>query len=416
MKHFKYILIITFIALIGKSINATEVCEIHRGSDALLCALKKHPSIVLAQTQVPIASINRELSSRWLNPELEAGVGYTSTAADGTGITVDIAVMQTIETSSKRGARRAQANAEYAYAFATLEEQKEEAMMQMLSTLNRLRQIDKEKHLLDETINTFVRLIRRYNARPALSPEDRISADLFRFVLNNYRIEKNQLEAEEKELIGTLEPILCCDTSITQKLFLYSPKIWPKIDDNNIENSTILAKEQANIDQAKANYLDAKSSSFGEFRVGPYIQTKPGDISTIDAYGAKFEIPIPISSNKKSTEAGRLALSSAEFTFEAKKRELETGINNLKTKYTLGISTLASYDIKEIERHHIRAKNLFDSGRVSGGLLIEVHRQMVDSIRTYHQYEMETLQALWQIYALQKKLLTNLNEVYDENI
>ncbi|MCL2025795.1 MAG: TolC family protein [Leptospirales bacterium] len=414
MKHFKFVLLSVFITFAVETINTAEICKIDKATDAISCVLKKHPDIVQTQTQVSISSINKKNASRWLHPELEGEVGYSR--AEEAGLAAEFAVLQTIETPTKRSARRAQADAEYAYAFALSEEQKEQATTQMLAILNRLRQINREKRILDETTNTFAEVIKRYRVRPALSPEDQVSVELFGFALNNYRIEKNQLDNEEKELLGTLKTILCCSVSAIQKIFLYSPKVWPKIDAGSIENSADLAKEQANITRAKADYLDRKSSSFDRFSVGPYIQTKPGNINKIETYGVKFAIPIPIYSNTKPVEAGRMTLSSAELGFETKKRELETGMENLKAKYSLGIKTLASYNIQGMEKHHARAKRLFDGGRVSGALLIEAHRQMVDSIKAYHQYEMETLQALWKIYALQRKLLTNLSEVYDENI
>lgn len=415
MRHLRQCLFIFLISLTVSAAGAAEVCEINKAADVIACAIKNHPNVVQAEAQVPIASINKELSSRWLNPELEGGAGYTR-EADESGLIGEIAVMQTIETLTKRNARRTQADAEYDLAFAASAEQREQAAVQTLSILNRLRQIDRERYMLDETIKIFSAVIKRYKARPALSPEDRVTADLFGFVLTNHRIEKNQLDGEEKELAGNLKTILARDIPALQKFFLYSPKVWPKIGADNVENSAVLTREQANITQARAAYLEAQSSSFSGFRIGPYIQTKPGEFGKIETGGVKFTIPIPIYSSAKPAQAWRMAVSAAESGYEAKKRELENSIDNLKSKYALGIAALGSYNVKEIEKHQARTKKLFGDGRVSGALLIESYRQMLDNVRIYHQYEMETLQALWRIYILQGKLLTNLDEVYDEKI
>jgi hypothetical protein len=254
---------------------AVEVnsCAIRRATDVLSCAIQNHPNVVQAKSQIPIAGINKEISSRWLNPDLDGGVNY-ATEDDGTGWQAELAIMQTIETSSKRQARIGKAAAELASAATLTEEQKEITAFQVLSILNRLRQIEKEQKLLQKTIATFENVIKKYKARPALSPEEKISLDLFQFALNSYRLEKDQLASEEKGYAGNLKIILNSDIAITDKVFLYPPQVWPTISDGTI-NSIELAKENINIDRANADYLDAKSSSFGGIRVGPYIQTKP---------------------------------------------------------------------------------------------------------------------------------------------
>jgi hypothetical protein len=173
-------------------------------------------------------------------------------------------------------------------------------------------------------------------------------------------------------------------------------------------------KESANVIKAKADYLEAKSSSFGGFRVGPYIQTEPGNFGKIDTYGVKFSFPLPIYSNSDLKSARKMSVSSAQFGLEAKRRELSANFANMKSQYATGVETLGSYDIASLEKNHAKVEKLFDGGRVGGALLIEAHRQMVDSVRAYHGYEMETLEALWGIYTLQRKLLANLDEVYYE--
>lgn len=396
--------------------TAFAACEVASGKGVLSCALENHPNIIKSNAEGKIKSINKELSSRWLNPDFEAGLGYNREEADKRGVELDLAIMQPIEMPGKRQARINKAEAEYDFAATSVEEQKEIATVQVLTILNRLRQIDKEKRVLDETIGTFSKAIDQYKNRPVLSPEDEISLDLFRSALNNYRIERNQLQAEEKGYLSNLRTILNKDVALSRKLFYFPPKVWPKLVADSIENSTDLQKENANIALAKADFLDAKYSNFGGLSVGPYIQTRPGDIDRVDAYGVRFSMPIPIYSNKKPAAAGRIAVKAAEQGYEARKRELSNVFDSLKEQYTFGVASLKKFDVGNIEGQHAKTEKLFKDGRVSNSLLIEAHRQMVDSVRAYHQYELETLQALWQVYALQRKLITNISEVAHEKI
>lgn len=411
MKHLTYTLMCT-LALTATVAQATVApCTPETPAQALECALKNHPDIIGADTAVPIAAINKDLAGRWQNPDFEAGVGYNREESDQKGVELDLAIMQPIETPKKREARRNKAAADYTSATLSLDQQKEIAAIQTLTILNRLRQITSEKRVFDETIGTFSKVIKAYQNRPALSPEDEISLDLFKSALNTYRLEKNQLQGEENGYKANLKTILNTDVKIEKNLYCFPPKKWPILTDSTITNSTDLQLGQAAIARANAEFLDAKTSSFGGFSVGPYVQTRPGDMGRTDAYGVRFSLPIPVYSNAKAAEAGRLAVRAAEQGYASKKRQLTNTAEALKEQYTLGTEALKTYQISALEKQHKKTEELFQSGRVSNTLLIEAHRQMVDTLRSYHQYELETLQALWQTYTLNRTLIPNLNEV-----
>ena len=75
-----------------------------------------------------------------------------------------------------------------------------------------------------------------------------------------------------------------------------------------------------------------------------------------------------------------------------------------------------TFTLEKSERQLARTENLFKNGRLSSSLLIESHRQLLDNLRLYHQYELETLNSLWQLYAMERKLITNISEVsYEKN-
>jgi outer membrane protein TolC len=412
----KYIIAMAFAMFIGlavvKSAPASEICTINQATDVLNCALKQHPSLLQAQYQISISNINKNIADRWLTPNLELSGGYNQEEEDNKGLEMELAIMQPIETATKRQARINKAKAEVDAATTGFEGQKEITAFQVLNVLNRLRQIQKERDVLIETLKTFSDIITKYKARPTLSPEEKISLDLFQFVLNSYQLEKNQLATEEKTYINNLKSILNIPFSANEKIFYYPPRVWPSIKaSSTIENSADLLQEQVNIKRAKADVLEAKASSFGGLSIGPYLQTRPGDAGRINAYGLRISAPLPFYSNLKSVAAGNLAVQAAEQNYEAKKNELMNNLAGLQEQYILGVSALKQYDVDSIHDKHIRTEELFKTGRVSGALLIEAHRQMLDGIKIYHQYELETLQSLWRIYALQRKLLTNLNEV-----
>lgn len=409
---FQYIMGLSLL-LTANIAYSKPVCQTNNARAVLECALKQNRNILSSNAAISVAGINKDISKRFLNPELEITGGYSNgTDEDERGMIMGLAVMQTIETPTKRKAKIDQAKARLTAATAGYTEQKEIITVQVLTILNRLRQIEKEQSALSETIATFQHIIKRYGEQSALSYEDRVSADLFKLALNNYQIEKNQLTAEEKSYIANLQSILNFPVKMNRKLFFYAPQTWPKISPTpSVENSVDIALQKAEVDQSRAEFLDAKTSSFSSFSVGPYIDSQPGQFGRADEYGLKFSLPIPIYSSKSAATAGRISYQNAEQNFEAKKRELEFSYNSLREQYNNGTKALRTFGIGNIENKHKQTENLFDTGRVSSSILIEAHRQMIDSIRIYHQYELETLQSLWKLYALQGKLLGNVKEV-----
>jgi hypothetical protein len=391
-----------------------DTCDAKNASDVLNCAFENHPDVLRAKGLIPAAQINKELAARRLNPDLDFAVNYND-KPDERGFNGELGLIQTIETSDKKSARKTRASAEFLYASILTRRRQEESAFNILTALNRLRQIKEERNILAETIAAFGNIIKRYENRPALPPEDALSLDVFTSALKNYKLEDSKLFMEEKGVLNTLKTATNNISFESKDILAYAPKTWPPVgDDINIENASAAAIETADIEKARADYLDAKTSSFGAFRAGPYIETRPGNLGVFDTIGVKAGMPIALYSNKKAVNAAEINKSNAILSYELTKRELKNNFERLKEQYELGVKSLKDYDIKDIEAGHRKSKKLFAGGRVSGAIFIEAHRQMAESIKIYHEYEMETLQALWNIYILQNRLISDIKEVYGE--
>jgi hypothetical protein len=331
-------------------------CDAKNASDVLNCAFENHPDILRAKSRVPAAQINKELASRWLNPDLDAVVNYNDKPEER-GFNGELGLIQTIETSGKKSARKARAGAELVYAALLTRIRQEEAAFNILTALNRLRQIQKEKNVLAETIITFGEIIKRYENRPALPPEDEASLEVFRSALKNYKLENNKLMLEEREIMNAVKAAANNPFLDGKNILAYAPETWPEINgDINTDNTSAAVMEIVEIEKAKADYLDAKASSFGFFRVGPYIETRPGDLRVFDAVGIKAGIPIPLYSAKKASAAAEINESSAVLSYELRKQELKNNFELLRERYGFGVKSLKEYDIQEIEAGHARSE------------------------------------------------------------
>lgn len=412
MKHFT--LSVLMLLLFAVNVFAEE-CVINSASDVLKCAFVNNPEILLAESNKEIAGINRDVTGRWINPNLEAGVGYNMEEVDNYGVELDFALTQTIENPAKKKARVNKSAAEYNTAELLAESQKEMVTMQVLNILNRLRQIEREQKILKKAVAAYESVIKSYEKRPVLSPEDEVSLSLFYSVLNNYRLENNKLFMEINQQINALKTIINYDVVYGNNIFLYPPVKYPEINEIDVTNSIALQQENANVALANAYLQDQKNYNFTDFSIGPYVTTSP-NVQSVDTVGVKLTLPIPVYSNKKTTKAGELAVSTAQYKYNAKKVELDNTHKQLKDQYEQGVKLLKTFTLEKSERQLARTENLFKNGRLSSSLLIESHRQLLDNLRLYHQYELETLNSLWQLYAMERKLITNISEVsYEKN-
>lgn len=410
----KYLTAIIMLIFSSVSVYAGE-CSINKAQDVLNCALANNPDIIQANSAKEIAGINKDVSGRWSGPNIDAGVAYDMEEKGDYGVMLDFSIMQPIEAPARRKARINRTTAEKSMAELTVESQKDLVAFEALTIMNRLRQIDREKAVLNDAVKVFTNVIKTYRNRPVLSPEDEISLNLFQTVLNNYRAENNKLTMESNLNLNNLKRLTNQNIAYNKKLFFYPPQQYPKITDADISNSLDIQKENTNIALANAYLQEQKTANFTEFSIGPYLETGP-NVRAVELVGVRVSVPLPVFSNKKTTQAGQIAVDAAKYRYQAKKIELDNTFNQLKTQYEQGVNILKNFHLKQAERQLTQTEKLFKNGRVSSSLLIEAQRQMIDSIRLYHQYEMETLSSLWQLYSMQRKLISNVHEVsYEKN-
>lgn len=412
MKYCKYLLACAFCVNVQVAYGGVNQCELRTARDVLNCALTQSPEILRVKADSDIADLNQQLSRRWLAPELDGELGYNRDDAENKGIAVDLAILQPIEMPKTRRARRTKATVEASYAQLLLEEQRETVATQVLTILNRLRQIHREKQVLDTMLQTFTQVIGRYQKRPVLSPEDQISLELLQLASRNDAIAKNQLANEESLYVSQLQALLNTQVVLDDKLFYYPPLSWPVLEaELKVDASLDLYKDQLAVQRAEAEHLAAQGSSLSELRVGPYIQTRPGDAGEIESYGIRFSMPLPIYSSKKQAGVSKIAVHTAQQQYAAKQFALSHELQSLRAQYVAGVAILQQYWLQNLEAQRRKIDKAFRAGRVSNALLIESYRQMFESLQVYHQYELSTLQNLWRLYALQRKLLANIEEV-----
>lgn len=402
------------VLLCAHAAAADGACEITDALSVLNCAVMQNVDVLTAKADVGIGRLNKEQAERLFFPTMEITGGYAN-GTDDRGFKAELAVMQTFDTPAARKAKIDGAAAEVRLSEARETAQKQRVALQVLSLLNRLRQIGRETDVLSESAAAYAKVIAKYNQKSALSYEDGISLELFKMALDNQKIEINRLNGEQDGAFAELQSFLNQKIAPSKTLFLHAPKAWKTVDSDaeSFENGAEIQESKAVLAKAKASYAESKTANFGSFGIGPYLSSQAGNLGKLDEAGIKLSFPLPVYPNNKASAAGRIAFQSAQNKLEADKRRAAFEYEALSKRYRQGVETLKGIDIASVEKRHAQTEKLFATGRVGASVLIEAHRQIAEAVQSYHQYELETLESLWRLYVLQGKLLSNLTEVAD---
>jgi cobalt-zinc-cadmium efflux system outer membrane protein len=388
--------------------NAQEPCKLKISSyrEVLRCAEERSPEVQTALLELERARIQIQVSTQWKNPEFGAESVYGSNHSDNISET-ELSLGVPIELGGKRSARRAVAEAHVAKAEATLLQARSKARGSALLKLHRLRQALHELEVVEESISTFSKLAERYRKRPKLSPEQAMSATVFRMTKSDYELKKMSISDETADLKTYLKVHLGADLESLKKDLPPSPKTWPVVDRKlDIALSPRVRSIQAQLESAQAELSLAQSESWPTLSIGPSlkIQNEAG-IST-QLYGVNLSFDLPIFNlNGPARAAAAKSVKIAETHKSFAHLKEEQLFEQLYQTYKSSIEALdATLSHREIEKKHTSVERLFLKGVVPSSLVIEAHRSFVELEQSRNEREMKALEALMALYAMNGKM------------
>jgi outer membrane protein, heavy metal efflux system len=124
--------------------------------------------------------------------------------------------------------------------------------------------------------------------------------------------------------------------------------------------------------------------------------------------GASFSLPLPL--YQRNAGGKRLATRAVE-TAQARSAAAMAALGAQRdaelARYRAATSTLAQAgDTEKLEAEHEKMEGLYERGLIPSALVIEAHRQMVDYTRDLNEQELGAVRALWTIYAIEGRVLT----------
>lgn len=371
-----------------------------RANDILKCLQAKHPEVLEEKTINEVSERLAGQGNAWKNPEISfetiGGQSLGSSLFDS-----ELKVSQTIEFSGRRSAKKKLAQAKGDFFKAEGLQKIEEITLGGAISLYRLVQLAEESEKINESLNKFKTIKSQYQSRIKLSPEQEVTLGMIQLAISEFEIKLNRLLTEKHQTIADLT----ANTGYSKiEIETNLPKNitnWPtlNLEKTNIQ-SGIIQRLKAELDLSKGELDLARAEAWPEFTVDLILQNKIDGSIQYQMYGVGITLPLPIYQQNQ----GEKKLKAVEFfrnqnIYSAQVRKQDTLTQNLFQTYDDAVRNLKNTpSVQSIENKHKRTEQLFSQGLISGPLIIEAHRQILEYTESRNMEELRALEALWRIY------------------
>lgn len=385
------------------------ICEPSQNVHQLFqCLVENHPKATANKTELQAGKYGIEQGKQRPNPSINAqtiaGEQYGQNVSETT-----VQYLHTFELGGKRSARIEKAEAEVASVQAEIFGTNVEISNEIILKLYRIKQNAKEIAIISETIDTFNKILKTYSSRPVLSPEQKVSNNVFSLAAKDYENRKNNLLLEQAELqtyfnslsLVSYPKILGLVEGIQFKIE-YLEKKFSDILNSKKENSPELQLADAQLKIALADLSLQKSETWGNLQIGPIYQYRYEEGNGFPVVGIGLTLPLPLyNQNQGGKQKTLFQYKSMEYlkNYELKKIQSEWPI--LEKAFAQTTNNVKNQPSNvEIEKKHHELEGLFYRGLVPSSLIVEAHRQMVDLTIGQHEQQLKCLQLLFRAYAL----------------
>ncbi len=391
-------------------VQAQELCQsLNQAQDIIECIKTRHPEVQLSQAELDIAESSKTIARQRPNPELDSRIlgGYHTEE-----FLSEINFRHTVELGGKRQSRIDQANARVRVSSWDIKSFQERVILESTLALYRLRQIPSEKAILTESLSSLSHIQSLYQKRPLLDAEQQASQSVFQLVKKDIQLDQMELVEEELQLKALVEKAAGQTIAWKPDLLPKSPKSWPQVSQlqQGLSSSNIaIQKAESELDYAKTSLKLAKSEAKPDLKIGPSIDTKvehqEAKTETGLGLGVNLSIPLPIyHQNQGQKQQAMLQQKKAQLNLELTQRQKALEAEQLLKIYSSLVKSLKASQSLSAGTQHQDIEALFERGFISSTLIVETHRQLIESKQKYHELELKALEALWRLYALQGRI------------
>jgi Outer membrane protein len=389
------------VLLIASMAQAEVNCDkVVNYKDVVACAEKRSPEVITAESEYKEKTARVDAASQWENPSLS--VQSVSGTQDSEKVSeTDIGLSFPIELGGKRAARKQIASVEESRAQWNFYRAKSEVRREVFLKLLRLKHIEHELALIDESLETFTKLVKQYQGRPVRSPEQEVSLTVYKIAKSEYSFKRTEYDEELSRLDAYFKITTGLTVQELKNIKLPEPTAWtvPAVQNDNLKASPLVIAYEHDVQSAKSNLDVEKSESWPTMNIGPSAKITKDAGGETQQWGFNFSMPLPVfNANGAGRTAAQLAVQSAEQKKELAMKQLAADRKIFIATFTTAIAALKDAPTEPtIENSHKKIENLIMKGLVPSSLAIEAHRSMVDFEKTRNEHEQKAMNALFNI-------------------
>ena len=374
-------------------------------NDIIECALSFHPSVKRGALRVNSYSKLEDKASQIPNPTLSSR--YVKGDQGGQDVSeLEANLSFTLELGGKRGSRSEYAKAKKSEAAASNLVTKADVKVATILNMHRLRQVLKEKELLEEALSAFNKVIGELKKLPRLSAEQEASLILFEMALEETRIDKSELFEEERKIEHFFHIATGHSVEEILRFLPKSPKNWPIIVEKEKLTSPSLNKLKSLAKLAESEVEIQKAKAWPNLKIGPSVAIeKDGGVDN-KMIGFNIQMPIPLFQVNGGAKAyARSELLRAEKNIELTFAEEDHERFEQQKVYESSVNILRKTMGRElIERKNDRIEKLYLRGVVSSAVFLESLKQKLSYLRSRNHRELTATRALWNIHIFDGKI------------
>lgn len=375
--------------------------------DVVACAMAESPMAKRARLATDQSKSLVDIAGQIPNPEIDIQ-SATGRKDGGDASSTDIGLLQPIEWGGRRSARISSAEAQGKILSAEQREVQADLVRETVRNLHRLRQVEIEKSLLKETVETLERIISQQSSRPALAPDQQVTLTVYRMALADAKIKQSEMFEEERKLEHYFHVSTGHSLAELKPVLPAAPTDWPEIPKIAGESSPAIMKAMADRDFALARLSNEKSLVWPQLRLGPMAKLERNSVQNENLYGLRLMMDLPVFNQNGAGRAyANVAVAQSETLIQLTRDE-ESHERAEQTKvYASAVETLKnSPSVDSILKDFNRSQGAVRRGLIAGSLLIELHRQRSELIRSRNGRELRAIEALWLVHKFDGRIFT----------
>lgn len=347
---------------------------------------------------------NALTDSAALTPPAVVTGQYTAGGLPWKSSNLEASYLWIIENREKREARLGAARAGVDSIRYEIEDRKATQLLKIALLQQALRRIESRRDVLLETQSTYKKIIRQFEGRLSLGPEQEASLAVFQIAKKENDLKIESLEVEGSQYVYQLATITGCAEVKLPKLTASPYRGTVSLEKSGSVSTTVKRLEA----QAKNLELSIQSeirSLTPDLSIGPVVIAGRDDDRNRLEIGVAASLPI---GGQRANVLG--AEKTAEF--KARQSEIDLSISRIKIErgawldlYQKSIRAMkGGLSTEEISKTHRKLESLFRGERVSAALVIEAHRQLLEHITSFTELESKAAEAMWNIRYLDGKI------------